>query len=447
MVDGIIVGTYLFGCAMVITVEYIVSFVTTDLEAIEPGLAAELPAYGTHLQGPWLFVSIALVAVVALALAYRRRFPLLGLIVVAASMCVEQGWLVAPGSVALVFLLYAVPVYRSVAAGWLGFAIAVSLNTLLTFMTNAAASGLIGPNVLLAEGPLDVREALALSIANALWLLVVLLFAINLGNRRRYVAALIDRAHQLAREREQRAQLAAAEERSRIAREMHDIVAHSLSVVVTLSEAASVAIDTKPDAAKNAMERAAETGRSALVEMRRLLGVLSDGQGSSPQNQATREPRIDAAPRSPQPDLSQLQELVAGFRQAGMQLSVSESGVPRGDASQQLAVYRIVQEGLTNALRYAGSGASVCLVLGHSDDATNIEIIDTGAAASPVLPEPGGTQHRPLAGTGRGLAGAEERARMFGGALSAGPSGGGWKLTATVPITHDEFEKQRSTND
>ena len=413
-VDWIIVGAYLFGCAAMVAFSLIAGL-SADLYTDIPADAAdEMRMMTAFVTWPWVLVSAVIVALVAIALRLRRRYPLQGLILVSVLLVFEQGLLGVPNSVALVFLLYAVPVFRSVRAGWVGFALVALLNGLVLLLTKSSATGLIGPAGLAVSGPIGMRDSVILAVMNALWLLAVLMIAINLGNRRRYVEALIDRAHQLAREREQREQLAAAAERSRIAREMHDIVAHSLSVVVTLSEAASVAVDSQPEAAKRAMERASETGRSALVEMRRLLGVLNHEheQGSSP--------------RAPQPGLSQLHELTEGLRQAGLRVSVTESGVPAGDATQQLAVFRIVQEGLTNALRYAGRGAEARLTLEHRADGTRIELVDHGARE--------GSAERAIPGSGRGLEGAAERARMFGGFLEAGPHGSGWRVVAEVPI-------------
>ncbi|MFC6235495.1 sensor histidine kinase, partial [Leucobacter soli] len=398
-VDWTIVGTYLFGCALMMLFEVVAGFVATDFEGVEPEAVSEMQALAQHLVWPWTLMTLLIVALVATALRFRRRFPLAGLIVVSLLMVFEQGLLVAPNSVALVFLLYAVPVYRSVAMGWIGYGVAVIVNSLLILVVPSGSSGAVGPAGIAVADPVGVREGLVLVIINALWLLAVLMIAINLGNRRRYIEALIDRAHQLARDREQKAQLAAAAERARIAREMHDIVAHSLSVVVTLSEAASVAIDAEPVAAKQAMDRAAETGRSALTEMRRLLGVLNEDRGPATSTTPS------AAPLAPQPGAAQLAELIRGFAEAGLRISVTEQGVPAGDAAQQLAVYRIVQESLTNALRYAGAGADVELKLIHGDLTTEIEVVDSGpdraGSGTPAAPHDSGAR-RPIPGSGRG---------------------------------------------
>ena len=446
-VDWIIVGTYLFGCAMMLAFEVISGYVArTFPEDLDPEAAASMNQFSSTLGWGWSLVRLLIVATTAAALATRRRFPVAGVIVVSLLMVFEQGMLVAPNSIAVVFLLYAVPVFRGVRLGWIAFGCAAVLHT-LPLLFSGSGGGLIGPAGFMVAGDLDLRSGIVLAVLNVLWLLAVLMIGINLGNRRRYVEALIDRAHQLAREREQKAQLAAAAERGRIAREMHDIVAHSLSVVVTLSEAASVSVESQPQAAKRAMERAAETGRSALVEMRRLLGVLNTEEGGETE-----------APRAPQPGASQLQGLIEGFRQAGLRIAATEQGVPAGDAAQQLAVYRIVQEGLTNSLRYAGRGAEVRLTLEHSPGGTRIEVVDSrvppgapGAVASDAEDEGGdggGASEGPgedravagtaIPGSGRGLAGARERARMFGGSLDAGPHGTGWRLSANVPIQGEE---------
>lgn len=429
-VDNTIVVTYLFGCALMIVFELLSGHAADLYSDIEPAAADELNAFGAHLEWPWVLVNVVIVALTALSLSYRRRFPLTGLIAVSLLLFLEQGLLILPNSVALVFLLYAVPVYRSVAAGWVGLSLVVTTNTVLSLVSGTSATGVLGPAGIVVSADADLRTSITLAVLNALWLLAVLLIAINLGNRRRYIEALIDRAHQLAREREQREQLAAAAERSRIAREMHDIVAHSLSVVVTLSEGASVSVQSQPEAAARAMRRAAETGRSALIEMRRLLGVLSESEEVPSERTITGSTDVIApAPRAPQPGMAQMRELIEGFRQAGLRVALTESGVPGGNATQQLAVFRIVQEALTNSLRYAGRGAEASVTIAHLDEGTRIEVIDLGRVAT-------GTSDRPIEtipGSGRGIAGATERARMFGGSLDAGPHGPGWIVRAQVP--------------
>lgn len=426
-VDWTIIGFYFFGCLLMIALEVIGGIASESfIDPADPGVTSEIAAEMEMLRKviawPWMIVRLLIVAVTATALRLRRRWPLAGVIVVAALLFVEQGMLVLPNTVAVMFLLYAVPVFRDVVQGWVAFGIVATMNALLMLFGGSGGNGMIGPDGL-TIGAIDLNESGPLVLLNTVGLLAVLMIGINLGNRRRYVEALIDRAHQLAVEREQRAQLAVSAERSRIAREMHDIVAHSLSVVVTLAEGASVAVERQPEAAKQAMERAAETGRGALVEMRRLLGVLNDESGGA----ANTEAPSSAPLLAPQPDLAQLSQLLDGFREAGLRITMTEQGTPCPDSTHQLAVFRIVQEGLTNTLRYAGQGAEVRAVLEHQPDATLVEITDRG-------PVPGAPRAEVIPGSGRGLAGARERARMFGGTLESHPHGSGWQLRASIPI-------------
>lgn len=417
-VDWIIVGGYLFGCALMMLFGVFAGR-TPDLYSDIPADAAEeIRMQTAFVTWPWVLVSVAVTAVVALALRLRRRFPLAGLILVSALLILDLGLLAVPNSIAAVFLLYAIPVYRSVPAGWVGFGVSAILSTSVLVVLKTPAMGLIGPAGLMLSGPERMADWLGLAIMNTLWMLAVLMIGINMGNRRRYVDALIDRARQLAREREQQAELAAAAERARIAREMHDIVAHSLSVVVTLSEAAAVSVEKNPESAKQTMRRASQTGRDALAEMRRLLGVLRDPA----QADGTR-----GIQHAPQPGIAQLPELMQGFREAGLEIELSESGVPCGDASQQLTVYRIAQEALTNALRHGGR--VVRAAIEHSPDRTVIEVIDSGSAAAA-----GSAAERAIVGSGMGLVGARQRAEMFGGSLESGPLGDGWRVLAVVPV-------------
>lgn len=350
-----------------------------------------------------LVVSLRLAAG-TVALILRRRAPLLGLIIVTVALFGDGGPLIIANAVASWFLLYAVPVYRDVRTGWIAYAIAVggsilgaSIPTITTiFGENPQGRGLIGTIVL-----------------DAIWSLAVLLIGINLGNRRRYLQAIIDRAHQLARERDQLAQLAVAEERSRIAREIHDIVAHSVSVMIALSEGAARAVEQAPSEAANAMQRSAETGRTALTEMRRLLGALQ---------------MSEAADMAPQPSLEDIPGLVRGFEDAGLVVTLDANLTTLHDRLQGLAIFRIVQEGLTNVLRYAGIGAKANVMLRGAPNGIEVVVRDHGRPANTVGPTTG-------LGSGRGLAGLAERVRVFGGTISSGPvpDGAGWQLRAFFP--------------
>ncbi|PII85638.1 two-component sensor histidine kinase [Leucobacter sp. OAMLP11] len=389
-VDIFIAGSYLFGNGSLALLGWISSLAGTPVLPHEPPLVALV-----------VLLSLVRTVVVCAALILRRRYPLLGTIAVALCCFGDDTVLLAGNVVALLFLLYAVPVYRSVRAGWVAYGIAL-LPTALPMLI----SGTINRESDTVAGFLIV----------SLGILAVLMLGINLGNRRRYLRAIIDRAHQLARERDQLARLAVAEERSRIARDMHDIVAHSVSVMIALSEGAARAAEVAPEAASDAMRRSAETGRTALGEMRRLLGALQEGDDGP-------------AARAPQPGVAEIPELVQSFRDAGLTVRLSEKGTPSGDRGQEVAVYRVVQESLTNALRHAG-GASVDVTLVHDRVATTAEVRNGPRLSGNAAPDPG----LGGVGSGRGLRGIAERVRVFGGEFSAGPAeGGGWVVRAVVP--------------
>ncbi len=235
--------------------------------------------------------------------------------------------------------------------------------------------------------------------------------------RRAYLASVVDRAARLEREVDQQARLAATAERTRIAREMHDIVAHSVSVIVTLADAAALANATDPPAATHAMQQVSATGRQALGEMRRLLGVLredgADEEGAG-------------AGLAPQPGLSELDTLLAQMREAGLPLMLRVTGQPAAlPQTAETAVYRIVQESLTNVLKHSDSPEQVSVTMRWSDDWLTLDVVDDGRPVSSVAPVPGG----------HGLAGMRERVLVQSGQLHAGPrSRGGWGVHARLPL-------------
>ena len=396
-VDGIIAGFYLLG--------------TVGIAVADQVISAENPELGApdYLHLPPLLVLLLVVAITSAALLLRRRSPLGGLVSVLAVTVSVESPPVAAAMVALWVLLYSLPVYRSVRAGWIGYALTV-VAPLLAYpaMRTDPDPSITGPDGILT-----------LAITSALTALIPVMIGINAGNRRRYTEAIIDRAHQLARERDQLARLAVAEERSRIAREMHDIVAHSVSVMVMLSEGAARAAEIEPAQAARAMEQSAETGRAALAEMRRLIGALRDPEGTPG----------TAAELEPTPGIDALPELIEGFRTAGLTVELTFHGRTRHSREQgrELAIYRTVQEALTNTLRHAGPGAAASVLVDERDDATVVRITDDGGLPGQAAPMSG-------VGSGQGLAGLTERVRLFGGELEFGPSGPrGWQVTATLP--------------
>jgi signal transduction histidine kinase len=243
-----------------------------------------------------------------------------------------------------------------------------------------------------------------------------LALGLYIAARRAYLAELHDRAERLERERDQQAALAAAAERARIAREMHDIVAHHLTVMVTLSDAAIAASETSPDRATDVMRTVSATGRRALADTRRLIGVLYQRSGAG-----------SGEALQPVPDLAQLDTLIEQVRSAGLATTLEVHGAAVDDVSPglQLTVYRIVQEALTNTLKHGGAGAHASVRLQFLPGELRVDIDDDGAGARATVP----------ATSGSGLVGMRERVRAYGGDVHAGPrQPEGWKVSATLNL-------------
>jgi len=241
--------------------------------------------------------------------------------------------------------------------------------------------------------------------------------ALGLGlysaTRRAYLAELHDRAERLERERDQQGALAAAAERARIAREMHDIVAHHLTVMITLSDAAIAASAASPERATEVMRSVSATGRRALADTRRLLGVLHQRPGQ------------DAGEAlAPVPDLAQLDALIEQVRSAGLDTALEIHGeAPDVPAGVQLTVYRLVQEALTNTLKHGGSGARASVRLRFLPGELRVDVDDDGAGVTAPAP----------ASIGSGLVGMQERVHAYGGDVQTGPrQPGGWKVSARL---------------
>ncbi|MFE0525635.1 sensor histidine kinase [Streptomyces sp. NPDC058954] len=267
-----------------------------------------------------------------------------------------------------------------------------------------------------------LRVAHAVSVWDALFFLLstataALALGLTVRIRRAQLAVLRERAARLEIERDQRGRLAVATERARVAREMHDIVGHNLSVIITLADAGRYATDLAPDRGKEALRLIGDTGRQALGELRRVLGVLRETSDTSPAGPAL----------SPQPGLADIDALCAGVRAAGLEVVYRTAGdVDALDSGVQLTVYRIVQEALTNTLKHAGPDTRVHLAVLVEDASLTIRVRDSGPA---LLPGPPGEE-------GHGLVGLRERAALYGGTVSAGPvPGGGWSVQATLDLT------------
>ncbi|ROP45884.1 sensor histidine kinase [Pseudokineococcus lusitanus] len=339
------------------------------------------------------------VALLVLPLAWRRVAPRLTFALVAAAglLVLAVGDLFNPGLVAVLVTVHAVTAYGSRRDGRLVLVVG------LVAAVAASARFLL----LLSRDPF-----VSAAFAAAMGLLVVAAWSVGVLSRVRvsHEAALTERARLLEAERDQQAVIAAAAERARIAREMHDVVAHSLSVVVAQADGGRYAARADPAAAVRALETIAGTGRQALADMRGLLGVLRQD---------------DSARRTPQPGAGDVDQLVEDVRRSGLDVTLHEEGDRRPlPPSPGLAVYRIVQEALTNVMKHGGPRASAVVHLRWRAGAVEVEVVDDGRGAG-ATPAPAG---------GQGLVGMRERAALAGGAVEAGPvPRGGWRVVARVP--------------
>lgn len=275
----------------------------------------------------------------------------------------------------------------------------------------------VGPGVADAAGQPELSgNRRAVSIA-----LLVVLLSVGVASgtaaraRRQHRLALVERDRAMVRDRDQSAALAGAAERARIAREMHDVVAHSLSVMVALTDGAASAFDRAPERSREALREASRTGREAIADMQRVLGALA--------------PVRAPADRTTDPADVDLVTLVARFRSAGVPVTASglDADLPP-DRSVRLALVRIVGEALTNVLHHAPGAESVHVALSRTPTAVEVEVVDTG-----------GTRLGRGSGTGLGVPGMRERAGVLGGHVEAGPRPyGGWRVHAVLPLDDED---------
>jgi signal transduction histidine kinase len=262
-----------------------------------------------------------------------------------------------------------------------------------------------------------------------------LLAGIVVRTLRHQMGWLVERAHRLEFERDQQSFLAAAAERARIAREMHDVVSHNIQVMVTLADAAAVAQRTDPRRATEAITDVSGTGRQALRDMRRLLGLLRDGAEAN-DIAGGRTEGADPYALAPQPGLTELDALAERVRSTGLAVNLESAGEPFAlSGAAELTVYRIVQEALTNALKHAESARSVRISLTFDDPDVTVDIVDDGQPSSATVIRGGQitATNQSGAGTGHGVLGMTERAAAFEGTLSADPAAsGGWQVVASL---------------
>jgi signal transduction histidine kinase len=366
--------------------------------------------------GPTVLVAATLVGQ-AVPLVWRRRSPW-GVLAAVLAACVLQ-WslgLSLHSAIGLLIALYAVARYDRL--------------TVLPWVAVCSVAG-IGVAAFHAEpfrqqAPNSMFFLCSSATAAAALGLVVRV-------RRAQLDALADRAARLEVEREQRVQLATLAERSRVSREMHDIVGHNLAVIIGLADGAAV----DPDARADVLRIIAGTGRQALSELRRTLGALRERHDRP----------ADSAELSPQPGIDDLPALLGRIRAAGPRIHYQTTGnadtVP---PSVQLAAYRVVQEALTNSLKHAGRDTRLRVTLRTSDTELGVEVRDSGHPTRLPGNEPAHDVRRTRPRSGHGLIGIEERAALTGGTASAGPTAdGGWIVHATLPLSQDPAQREQSS--
>lgn len=349
---------------------------------------------------PKFVVVEVLSAVICAAYVLRRRAPLALTTVSVAASCgyVVLGIGISPAPlVALWLMLYSLAVLR----GW-------------TYAVPAAVA--VAVWIIVAAQPLLAKQYLRIGEVGMLAMVAVFAVLIGLSARarRRHVEGLRALSVHLARERDARAQVAAVEERARIAREIHDIVSHSLGTMVVMADGATQTVGTAPEQAGAAMARVRDTGREAMNEMRRMLDVLRSD---------------DPALRAPQPGLSRLDRPIDEARSSGLRVDLSIVGAPVAlPSGVDLAAYRIVQESLTNARKHGGSLLSlVSVTIRYRGVGVEVQVVDDGR-------EPDEVAGSDSAGAGHGLVGMRERVAAYGGTLEAGPcAAGGFEVRAVLP--------------
>ncbi|MFE0020025.1 sensor histidine kinase [Amycolatopsis sp. NPDC059021] len=362
---------------------------------------------------PW-YVALPIDLAVILALVFRRKSPLWSAYVLLVMGTIHSTLMLGVSGVAgLGISIYSVVVYVGRRQG------------LLYVAALTVTSGV----QLLAERPEDMAASAVIAVFAAALCWVLGEFV---GARRAYDDEVQARLHLLETERDQATRIAVAEERGRIARELHDVVAHAVSVMVVQADGASYALKSDPELAERALRTISETGRGALGELRRLLDVLRNDEG-------------DGEPRVPQPDAHALADLAERMREAGVAVTLDvEEDLGDLPAGVSLGVYRIVQESLTNTLKHAGVGASADVRVHRVGESVEVLVRDDGAgrAAELVSATASAASSQRTAKApirlkvpgGNGLIGMRERTNVYGGTLEVGPADGGWQVRAALPV-------------
>ncbi|WP_067826145.1 sensor histidine kinase [Actinomadura kijaniata] len=346
---------------------------------------------------------VVTVTVVTLAISLRRVRPLSVLLVVLAGQFALTAWHylpTIPEVAAFLIAVYSVAAHRGLAHSALGGVVALAVF-----------------NVVFTMVPVD--NSLMVLLTNNALVAGVWMLGRNLRLRRAYFAELEDRAARLERARGTDARAARIEERSRIARELHDVVAHHVSVMTVQAGAARRIIDRNPDGAREAMATIEEVGRTALSEMRRIVGVL----------RTDRDAETARGELAPQPGLGDLGELLDHVRETGLSVQLWIEGEARQPSpGVDVAAFRLIQEALTNTLKHAGPEARAWVRLEYTDEDLTVEIEDDGRGTATIIAD---KDDNP----GHGLVGMYERVALYGGELRIGPRvGGGFGVRARFPL-------------
>ena len=367
-----------------------------DLRSAERELRFPLGA-PTGIAFPF-FVGLALLLVQVVPLLWRRSHPSFVLLLVAGAFAARVALGFNPGiaGFGLLVAMYSVAAYE-VGARRLVFLVVAGMG----FVAGFVVFGVTGN-----------PRSFAITVPS-LFFVAAWLIGDYLRTRRAYVAQLEERAARLERERDQDRRLAADEERTRIARELHDVVAHDVSVIAIQAGAARAVQASKPEAAAQALGLIETTARETLIELNRLLGVLRGGNGATPD-------------RSPQPGIGQLAGLVEELRAAGLEVDARVEGKAEPlPPALDLSAYRILQEATTNVLKHARA-RRVDIRVRYSQTMLALDVRDDGA----------GDGSDPASSSGHGLIGMRERVALFGGKLHAGRNrAGGFSVHARLPLT------------
>jgi len=349
-------------------------------------------------------LAVVLILLATAPIAFRRRAPLLTLAISSAAIC----WHVLVGfpdgmvPMASYFLIYSAAASSQLRRAIAGLGIVWAVVAALRLADSPGFDGF-------AAG------------ANLAFLSIVWGAGLAVRARRETVEATVREAEERANVERQRSGRLIAEERLRIAQELHDVVAHSMSVIAVQAGVGAHVVDHRPDQAKTALEAISGTARSTLAEMRRLLGVLRDEDGNRS--------------HAPAPALSDVARLVDDVRAVGIPVSLVVVGESDHlSAGIELSAYRIVQEALTNVIKHAGPLTQVHVRVTHTDGEISVEVVDDGRGAAAHHDHTGAPSGVEPSNGGHGLLGMRERVDLWGGTLEAGPvAGGGYRVGASLP--------------